>query len=64
MQKVEWIKNMAISILSDDNKIITPQEFEILISLAESQLEKELYVELYNFFLRKKSEETIKNGKF
>ena len=64
MQKIESIENMAKTILSDKSHIISPDELNSLLSLAESDIEKELYIELYNFFLRKKSEEVIKNGKF
>lgn len=64
MQKVQYIKNMADCILTDENKCISPEEFEMLMALSESQIEKELYINLYNFFLSKKSEEVIKNGRF
>ena len=64
MLKIEWINGMAVSILNDSDQMITNEEFEFLMSVAESEIEKELYVELYNFFLRKKSEEVIKDGKF
>ena len=64
MQKIESIKNMADIILSDKKPLILPDEINSLLSLAESNMEKELYIELYNFFLRKNSEEVIKNGKF
>lgn len=64
MQKVEWINGMAVSVLNDENQMITNEEFEFLMAVAESDIEKELYIELYNFFLRKRSEEVIKDGKF
>lgn len=64
MQKTDSIIFMAKSIINSENKIITPNELEILLANADNQTEKELYLELYNFFLRKKSEEVIKNGKF
>lgn len=64
MQKVEWINGMAVSVLNDENQMITNEEFEFLMAVAESDIERELYVELYNFFLRKRSEEVIKDGKF
>ena len=63
MNKIEIINNMAVS-LSKDNYLITPEELETLLSMANSQIEKDLYVEIYNFLLRKRSEEVIKNGKF
>ena len=64
MHKVEWIKGMAISVLSDTNSYISPDELDMLLSAADSELEKELYIELYNFLLKKKSEEVIKSGRF
>lgn len=63
MDKVDIIKFMAVKVLEDEN-YISPQEFEYLISISHSQIEKELYETLYNFLLAKKSEETIKDGKF
>ena len=42
MQKVQYIKNMADCILTDENKCISPEEFEMLLALSESLIEKEL----------------------
>ena len=64
MQKIECLKLLADTILNSDNAVIGPDELESLLASANSQNEKDLYIELYNFFLRKKSEEVIKNGKF
>ena len=64
MEKIEWIKGMALSVFNDPTKCISQMEFDFLLSIAESQEEKELYITLYNFFLKKKSEEVIKDGKF
>lgn len=64
MEKIEWINGMALTILNDPLKCITELEFNFLLSIAQSEEEKDLYINLYNFFLKKNSEEVIKNGKF
>ena len=64
MEKIESILQMTNCILNSKNKIISPSELEVLLSNAKNQTEKDLYITLYNFFLDKKSEEVIKDGKF
>lgn len=64
MEKVEWIKGMADSVFNSYEMGISNDEFEFLISISQSPEEKELYAMLYNYFLKKKSEEVIKNGIF
>lgn len=64
MEKIVLIKKLADEIFASDEKCITNEEFEYLTSIANSQDEFDLYANLYNFFLKKKSEEVIKNGKF
>ena len=64
MEKIEWINGMALTILNDPSKCITELEFNFLLSIAQSDEEKDLYIHLYNFFLKKNCEEVIKNGKF
>ena len=64
MEKVEWLKGMAIATLGGIEKGITDEEFDFLMSIAETQEEMDLYINLYNYFLKKKSEEVIKNGLF
>ena len=64
MEKVEWLKGLAVATLGSVEKCITDEELDFLLSISETQEEKELYINLYNFFLKKKSEEVIKNGWF
>ena len=64
MEKIESIMRMADLVLNSNNKVISPNELDVLLSNAKNQTEKDLYITLYNFFLDKKSEEVIKNGKF
>ena len=64
MDKISLIKNLSVCILTDKDKCIRADEFEQLITLAESQEEVDFFVELYNYFLDKKSKEVIKDGKF
>ena len=64
MNKIESIKNMADYLLKSSEKIITEEEFAVLLSLAESDDEKKLYNNLYNYLLNSKSKEIIKSGKF
>lgn len=64
MDKINLIKSLSECIFSSNEKCIREDEFRILTSLAESQEELDFYVELYNYFIKKKSEEVIKNGIF
>lgn len=64
MDKIGLIKNLSTCIFSDKDKCISNTEFEKLASLAESKEEFDFFVELYNYFLMKKSQEVIKDGKF
>lgn len=64
MEKIEWINGMALTILNEPEKCITELEFNFLLSIAQSQEERDLYVSLYNFFLKKRSEEVINDGRF
>lgn len=64
MDKISLIKNLSVCILTDKDKCIRSDEFEQLIALAECQEEVDFFVELYNYFLDKKSKEVIKDGKF
>ena len=64
MNKIENIKNFALAVLESPEKCITEDEINVLIKSANSDEEKKLYINLYNFFLKNRSEEVIKNGKF
>lgn len=64
MNKIDSIIEMSNSVFQSENRIISPNELDVLLAKAKNQNEKDLYIELYNFFLRKKSEEVIKDGKF
>ena len=64
MDKISLIKSLSTCIFSDKEKCISNTEFEKLASLAESKEEFDFFVELYNYFLKKKSQEVIKDGKF
>jgi len=64
MEKIEWLKGMADATLGSKEKGISNEEFDFLLSIAQSQEEVDLYINLYNYFLKKNSEEVIKNGWF
>ncbi|MBQ8425025.1 MAG: hypothetical protein IJX17_03270 [Clostridia bacterium] len=64
MEKVEWLKGMAVATLGGIEKGINEEELDFLMSIAETQEERDLYISIYNYFLKKKSEEVIKNGWF
>lgn len=64
MNKVEIIKSFALLVLESPEKCITEDEMNQLIKSASSDEERKLYANIYNFFLKNRSEEVIKNGKF
>ena len=64
MTKIETIENMARTILADESKVLGTDEYNILISNSKSEEERELYTELYNYFLKKKHAEVLKNVQY
>ena len=61
MTKIETVENMARTILADESKVLGTDEYNILIANSKSEEERELYTELYNYFLKKKHAEVLKN---
>lgn len=64
MTKIETVENMARTILADESKVLGTDEYNILISNSKSEEERELYTELYNYFLKKKHAEVLKNVQY
>lgn len=64
MSKTEIIALMAKTILNDNSKVISTDEFNELIAKAETTEEKELYLTLYNYFLQKKQKEVVARGEY
>ena len=64
MTRIETVENMVKTILSDESKVLRTDEYNILISKAETQEEIELYTAIYNHLLKKKHAEVINNVKY
>lgn len=64
MTRIETVENMVKTILSDESKVLGTDEYNILISKAETQEEIELYTAIYNHLLKKKHAEVINNVKY
>lgn len=64
MTKIETVENMARTILADESKVLGTDEYNILIANSKSEEERELYTELYNYFLKKKHAEVLKNVQY
>lgn len=64
MTKLELIQATAKTLLNSDSKVISTNEYNTLISTAETQEEKDFYSIMYNFLLGKKQKEVIANEKY
>ena len=64
MTKLELIQATAKTLLDSDSKVISTNEYNTLISTAETQEEKDFYSIMYNFLLGKKQKEVIANEKY
>ena len=64
MTKLELIQTTAKTLLDSDSKVISTNEYNTLISTAETQEEKDFYSIMYNFLLGKKQKEVIANEKY
>ncbi len=64
MTKLELIQATAKTLLDSDSKVISTNEYNTLISTADTQAEKDFYSIMYNFLLGKKQKEVIANEKY
>lgn len=64
MTKLELIQTTAKTLLDSDSKVISTNEYNTLISTANTQEEKDFYSIMYNFLLGKKQKEVIANEKY
>ena len=64
MSKIDAIENMMKIILSDGNEMISTDEYNELISKAETTTEENLYTLIYNYLLKQKQVEVVNNAKF
>ncbi len=64
MTKIESIENMVKTIFADDAKILDTNEYNELIARSDTQEERDLYTTIYNYLLKKKHAEVIKNVKY
>ena len=64
MTRIETVENMVKTILSDESKVLGTDEYNTLIAKAETKEEIEFYTVIYNYLLKKKHAEVIKNVKY
>ena len=64
MTRIETVENMVKTILSDESKVLGTDEYNTLIAKSETKEERELYTVIYNYLLKKKHAEVIKNVKY
>ena len=64
MTKIELLQETAQSLLGDESRIISTNEYLTLISEAKNQAEKDFYSQMYNYLIGKKQEEVIANEKY
>lgn len=64
MSKTEAITAFAKAVLGEEKPVISADELNILIENAESQQERDLYVNVYNYLLKCSQKEVVDSGKF
>lgn len=64
MSKTEAITAFAKAVLGEDKPVISTDELNMLIENAESQQERDLYVNIYNYLLQRSQKEVIDSGEF
>ena len=64
MTKIELLQETAQSLLNDESRIISTNEYLALISEAKTQEEKDFYSQMYDYLMKKKQEEVIANEKY
>lgn len=64
MTKIQLIQETAKTVLNDESRIISTNEYLTLISEATTQDEKDFYSQMYNYLIGKKQEEVIANEKY
>lgn len=64
MTIIEAVENMVKTILRDESKVLGTDEYNVLVAKAETKEEIEFYTAIYNYLLKKKHAEVIKNVKY
>lgn len=64
MSKTEAITAFAKAVLSEEKPVISTDELNFLIQNADSQQERDLYVNIYNYLLQRSQKEVIDSGEF
>ena len=64
MSKTEAIERMMKIILSDEDKVLSTDEYNELINKAETETEEKLYTLIYNYLLKQKQTEVVRDAKF
>lgn len=64
MTRIETVENMVKTILGDESKVLGTDEYNILIAKSETKEERDLYTAIYNYLLKKKHSEVIKNVRY
>ena len=62
MSRVEAVEQMAKAVLGNSDKVISTDEYNELISQAQSQEERDLYTELHNYLIKKKQRGLVEDG--
>lgn len=64
MSKTEAIAAFAKAVLGEEKPVISTDELNMLIQNAESQQERDLYVNVYNYLLQRSQKEVVDSGEF
>lgn len=64
MSKLELVKKTAESIIQSEDKMLSTEELNQLLTTASSSEEIDFYSQLYNYLLAKKQKQVIQNGQY
>ena len=64
MSKLELLKKTAESIIQSEDKMLSTEELNQLLTTASSSEEIDFYSQLYNYLLAKKQKQVIQNGQY
>ena len=64
MSKIEAIEQFAKAVMEEEKKVISTDELNLLIAESDSQEERDLYVNIYNYLLQRRQKEVVNNGEF
>lgn len=64
MSKTEAIEIFAKSVFNEEKKVISTDEFNVLMEKAETQQERDFYLYIYSYLLQRSQKEVVQSGKF